>query len=42
MKEQKKEEINKQAELEDKLELIETQLISKKKEKKGLLSKIFG
>ncbi|MGX2962127.1 MerR family transcriptional regulator (plasmid) [Peribacillus sp. JNUCC 23] len=41
MKEQKKEEINKQAELEDKLKLIEAQLTSKKKEKKGLLSKIF-
>jgi predicted site-specific integrase-resolvase len=42
MKEQKKEEINKQAELKDKLELIEDQLTSQKKEKKGLFSKIFG
>ncbi|KOR76526.1 hypothetical protein AM233_25975 [Bacillus sp. FJAT-22058] len=42
MKEQKKEEINKQAELEDKLKLIETQLTNQKKEKKGFLSKIFG
>lgn len=42
MKEQKKEEINKQTELEAKLELMEAQLTSQKKEKKGLLSKIFG
>ncbi|MGW6611821.1 hypothetical protein ACWF7H_29550, partial [Peribacillus butanolivorans] len=42
MKEQKKEEISKQAELEDKLELIEAQLTSEKKEKRGLLSRIFG
>ncbi|MBT2602014.1 hypothetical protein J7E55_02915 [Bacillus sp. ISL-53] len=42
MKEQKKEEISKQAELEDKLELIEAQLTNQKKEKKGFLSKIFG
>ncbi|MEK4070045.1 hypothetical protein, partial [Peribacillus sp. FSL R5-0717] len=42
MKEQKKEEINKQTKLEAKLELMEAQLISQKKEKKGLLSKIFG
>jgi hypothetical protein len=42
MKEQKKEELNKQAELEGKLELIEAQLTRQKKEKKRLLSKIFG
>ncbi|MFJ7640728.1 hypothetical protein [Peribacillus sp. NPDC097225] len=41
MKEQKKEEIDKQTELEDKIELIESQLTSQKKEKKGFLSKIF-
>ena len=42
MKEQKKEEINKQAELEGKLELIESQLTNQKKEKKGFLSRVFG
>ncbi|MCM3677233.1 hypothetical protein M3699_26445 [Peribacillus simplex] len=42
MKEQKKEEIDKQTELEAKLELIEAQLTSEKKEKRGLLSRIFG
>lgn len=42
MKEQKKEEINKQAELEAKLELIEAQFTSQKKEKKGFLSRVFG
>ncbi|KOR76532.1 hypothetical protein AM232_26135 [Bacillus sp. FJAT-21352] len=42
MKEQKKEDIIKQTELEDKIELIEAQLSSQKNEKKGFLSRIFG
>ena len=42
MQQQKKEESNKQAELEAKLQSFEVQLNSQKKEKKGLLSKIFG
>jgi predicted site-specific integrase-resolvase len=42
IQEQKQEEANKRAELEDKLHLIEAQLSSQKKEKKGFLSRIFG
>jgi predicted site-specific integrase-resolvase len=42
IQEQKQEEANKRAELEDKLQLIEAQLSSQKKEKKGFLSRIFG
>lgn len=42
IQEQKQEEANKRAELEDKLQLIEAQLNSQKKEKKGFLSRIFG
>lgn len=42
IQEQKQEEAHKRAELEDKLQLIEAQLSSQKKEKKGFLSKFFG
>jgi predicted site-specific integrase-resolvase len=42
IQEQKQEEVNKRAELEGKLQLIEAQLSSQKKEKKGFLSRIFG
>ena len=42
IQEQKQEETNKRAELEDKLQLIEAQLSSQKKEKKGFLSRFFG
>lgn len=42
MQKQKQEEANKRVELEDKLQLIEAQLSSQKKEKKGFLSRIFG
>lgn len=42
MKEQKKEDIIKQAELEDKIELIEAQIRIQKNEKKGFLARIFG
>ena len=42
MQKQRQEEANKQAELEDKLQLIESQLNNQKSEKKGFLSRIFG
>lgn len=42
IKEQRKEDLNKQSELEDKLESIETKLSNQKNEKKGFLSRIFG
>ena len=42
IQEQKQEEANKRAELEDKLQLIEAQLNNQKNEKKGFLSRIFG
>jgi hypothetical protein len=42
IQEQKQEEANKRAKLEDKLQLIEAQLSSQKKEKIGFLSRIFG
>jgi|GEM_PF-6174371 len=42
IQEQKQEETNKRAELENKLQLIEAQLSSQKNEKKGFLSRIFG
>lgn len=42
MQQQKEEESTKQAELEAKLESIEVQLTSQKKEKKGMLSRFFG
>jgi len=42
IQEQKQEETNKRAELEDKLQLIEAQLSNQKNEKKGFLSRIFG
>lgn len=41
IQEQKQEETNKRAELEDKLQLIESQLNNQKNEKKGFLSRIF-
>ncbi|WP_028390787.1 hypothetical protein [Bacillus cihuensis] len=42
IQEQKQEEAHKRTELEDKLQLIEAQLSSQKKEQKGFLSKFFG